>query len=244
MIEICCGSYEDAYHAYLGGAKQVELNSALHLGGLTPSLASLQLTKKNTGLTVVCMVRPRGAGFCYSSLEFEQMKEDAKILLDHGADGIAFGCLTSDNKIDIAKTKEMRELISSYQKDSVFHRAFDCVSDPIESIEILIELGIDRVLTSGLQQTAMLGKKLLKRLHKEYGKKIQILAGSGMNPSNVAAFIEETGVINVHSSCKEWVLDPTTIGENVNYCYGPIGHENAYDRVSKDLVTKLMQVKK
>jgi Uncharacterized protein involved in copper resistance len=244
MIEICCGSYEDVYHASLSGAMQVELNSALHLGGLTPSLASLQLTKKNTNLTVICMVRPRGAGFCYSPLEFEQMKEDAKILLDHGADGIAFGCLTPDNEIDIAKTKEMRELISSYQKESVFHRAFDCVSDPIGSIEILIALGIDRVLTSGLQQTAMLGKKLLKRLQKEYGEKIQILAGSGINANNVAAFIEETGIINVHSSCKEWVLDPTTKGENVNYCYGPIGHENAYDRVSKDLVTKLMQVKK
>lgn len=243
MIEICCGSYEDAYHSYLGGAEQIELNSALHLGGLTPSLASLQLTKKQTNLKVICMTRPRGAGFCYNEIEFEQMKEDAKLLLDHGADGIAFGCLTPDYKIDIDKTKEMIALIASYQKDIVFHRAFDCVNNPIECIEILIELGVDRVLTSGLQQTAMLGKDMLKRLQKEYGDKIQILAGSGIHVNNALEFMADTGIHNIHSSCKEWVNDPTTSGVDVNYCYGPKGHENDYDRVSKDIVNKLMQVK-
>jgi len=80
IIEICCGSYEDALNAYHGGAKRIELNSALYLGGLTPSLASLKLTKKNTNLKVITMVRPRGAGFCYNEIEFEVMKEDAKSL--------------------------------------------------------------------------------------------------------------------------------------------------------------------
>lgn len=244
MIEICCGSYEDAYQAYLGGAKQIELNSALYLGGLTPSLASLQLTKKKTNLKVICMIRPRGAGFCYNQIEFEQMKEDAKILLDHGADGIAFGCLTSDFKINIGMTKEMVDLVDSYQRECVFHRAFDCVNDPIECMEILVDIGIDRVLTSGLQQTAMLGKEMLKRLQKEYGDNIQILAGSGINVTNAKQFMIETGIENIHSSCKEWVHDPTTSGIDVDYCYGPVGHENKYDRVSKELVKLLMKVNK
>ena len=87
IIEICCGSYEDALNAYHGGAKRIELNNALHLGGLTPSLATLKLTKKNTNLKVITMVRPRGAGFCYNEIEFEVMKEDAKSLLENGADG-------------------------------------------------------------------------------------------------------------------------------------------------------------
>lgn len=69
VIEICCGSYEDAINAYRGGAKRIELNSALYLGGLTPSIATLELIKRNTDLEVICMVRPRGAGFCYSDLE-------------------------------------------------------------------------------------------------------------------------------------------------------------------------------
>ena len=100
MVEICCGSYEDARNAYLGGAKRIELNSALHLGGLTPSIASLTLTKKNTDLKVICMVRPRGAGFCYNDIEFEQIMEDAKVLLENGADGLAFGFLNKDYTID------------------------------------------------------------------------------------------------------------------------------------------------
>ena len=71
IIEICCGSYEDALAAYHGGAKRIELNSALHLGGLTPSVGALVLTKRNTDLKVITMVRPRGAGFCYSDADIE-----------------------------------------------------------------------------------------------------------------------------------------------------------------------------
>ena len=71
MIEVCCGSYEDALASYKGGAKRIELNSALYLGGLTPTLASLILVKKHTDLKVITMVRPRGAGFCYTEAEFE-----------------------------------------------------------------------------------------------------------------------------------------------------------------------------
>ena len=157
IIEICCGSYEDALNAYHGGAKRIELNNALHLGGLTPSLATLKLTKKNTNLKVITMVRPRGAGFCYNEIEFEVMKEDAKSLLENGADGIAFGCLNKDGSICIKQTKEMIEIIKSYQGEVVFHRAFDCVEDPYTSIELLIELGVDRILTSGLKPKAIDG---------------------------------------------------------------------------------------
>ena len=69
MIEICCGSYQDALVAYKAGAKRIELNCALELGGLTPSVSSLKLVKQNCDLDVICMVRPRGAGFCYTELE-------------------------------------------------------------------------------------------------------------------------------------------------------------------------------
>ena len=100
IIEICCGSYEDALNAYYGRAKRIELNSALHLGGLTPSIASLKLTKKNTNLKIITMIRPRGAGFCYNDIEFEVMKEDARCMLENKADGIAFGCLNQDGSIN------------------------------------------------------------------------------------------------------------------------------------------------
>ena len=107
LVEICCGSYEDALNAYYGRAKRIELNSALHLGGLTPSIASLKLTKKNTNLKIITMIRPRGAGFCYNDIEFEVMKEDARCMLENKADGIAFGCLNQDGSINEKQTKEM-----------------------------------------------------------------------------------------------------------------------------------------
>lgn len=242
MIEICCGSYEDALNAYRGGAKRIELNSALHLGGLTPSVSSLKLTKNNTDLKVICMVRPRGAGFCYSEAEFVQMMVEAKDLLENGADGLAFGFLLENHEIDIERTKQMVDLIKSYQKEAVFHRAYDCVNDPYSSIETLIDLKIDRLLTSGLQAKAMDGKELIKELQTKYGDKIELLAGSGVNASNGQEMILYTGINQIHSSCKDWRNDPTTSGEFVNYCYGPADHENDYDMVSQELVEKLVKL--
>ena len=115
IVEICCGSYEDAFVAYRAGAKRIELNSALYLGGLTPSLGTLQLVKKNTDLKVIAMVRPRGAGFCYSEADFEVMKMDAEILMENGADGIAFGCLDENGEIQEEQTKEIIDIIKKYQ---------------------------------------------------------------------------------------------------------------------------------
>ena len=241
MVEICCGSYYDAMQAYLGQAKRIELNSSLHLGGLTPSLASLKLTKENTHLKVICMVRPRGAGFHYLEEDFETMKEDCRLLMENGADGIAFGCLDENANIDVEQTRQMIDIIKEYHGEAVFHRAFDCVSDPYQSIELLIELGVDRVLTSGLKEKAMDGKALIKDLQEKYGDRIEILAGSGMNASNAKEMMDDTGIHQVHSSCKDWMNDPTTSGINVSYSYASSPHENDYDVVSKELVEKLVK---
>lgn len=239
-VEICCGSYEDAYQAWLGGAKRIELNQALFLGGLTPSLASLILTKQNTDLKVISMVRPRGAGFCYSDTEYETMLLDCKLLLENGTDGIAFGFLQADFSIDINRTKAFVDLIHSYGKEAVFHRAFDCVKDPYEAIETLISLGVDRLLTSGLENKAMDGIPLLKILQDKYGGQIQLLAGSGMNAENALELMDKTGICQVHSSCKDWKKDDTTRGKNVSYGYCA-SDEYAYEIVSKELVEVLVE---
>ena len=241
LVEICCGSYEDALNAYYGRAKRIELNSALHLGGLTPSIASLKLTKKNTNLKIITMIRPRGAGFCYNDIEFEVMKEDARCMLENKADGIAFGCLNQDGSINEKQTKEMIDIIKEYQGEVVFHRAFDCVADPYASIELLIHLGVHRILTSGLKPKAMDGKELIKDLQNKYGNQIEILAGSGINASNARKMMEDTGIYQVHSSCKDWINDPTTKTHEVSYAYAPSPHENDYDVVSKELVEKIVE---
>ena len=240
IIEVCCGSYDDALASYRGGAKRIELNSALYLGGLTPSLASLILTKKNTDLKVITMVRPRAAGFCYRDEEFETMKLDVTLMLENGADGIAFGCLTKDSEIDVKQTKEIVDIIKSFNKEVVFHRAFDCARDVDKAMNTLIELGVDRVLTSGLKPKAMDGIEMIKYLQDKYGDRIEILAGSGMNASNAKEMMDRTGISQVHSSCKGWRNDATTSGKYVNYCYAGDPHQNDYDVVDEELVRKIV----
>lgn len=241
IVEICCGSYSDCLNAYRGKAKRVELNSALHLGGLTPSLASLKLTKLHTDLKVIAMVRPRSAGFCYNEEEKETMKMDARILMEHGCDGIAFGFLQENGSIDLESTQSMVKLIKSFgaEKEAVFHRAFDCVNNPFEAIDQLVVCGIDRILTSGLQATAWLGKTMLAQLVEYSQGRIEILAGSGVNASNAISLMKDTGVNQIHSSCKDWEIDPTTTRNGVSYAY----HEsNDYEIVSEEKVHQLVNL--
>ena len=211
MIEICCGSYKDALAAYNGGAKQIELNAALALGGLTPSLASLTLTKRHTDLKVICMVRPRGGGFCYSEKELEVMMADCQLLLENGADGIAFGFLNSDLTIDSIRTQKMVDLIHQYKKEAVFHRAIDVVNDYKASIEILINLNIDRILTSGQKEKAPHAIERLASIQAKYGAQVTFLMGSGVNEKNAVELMQTTGITNIHSSCKDWRLDPSDL---------------------------------
>ena len=131
-VEICCGSYQDCLNAYHGGADRIELNSALFLGGLTPSIASLKLAKQEVEIPIVCMVRPRGAGFNYDESEIKVIFEDAKELLEAGADGLAFGFLNEDASIEVELTKKMVELIHSYGKEAVFHRAMTAWLMPMQ----------------------------------------------------------------------------------------------------------------
>lgn len=108
------------------------------------------------------MLRPRGAGFNYSQEEIETILEDASLFLENGVDGLAFGFLNKNKAIDVEKTRLMTDLIHNYKKEAVFHRAFDLCVDLNKAIEVLIELGIDRVLTSGGAVNAIEGIENLK----------------------------------------------------------------------------------
>lgn len=239
MIEVCCGSFEDGMNAYYGGAKRIELNSALYLGGLSPTVSTLKLLKAKTDLKIICMVRPRGAGFCYDENEFIQMKAEAKDFLENGADGIAFGFLTNDFLVDKEKTSEFVKLIHSYHKEAVFHRAFDCTADLKNAIAELITLHVDRILTSGGEANAIAGKDTIKRLEEHFGSQIEILAGCGINADNALGFKNYTHVKQLHSSCKSYKIDATTSNGKVSYGYY---HDNEmkYEVVNCDQVSKLI----
>ncbi|MDD7282087.1 MAG: copper homeostasis protein CutC [Erysipelotrichaceae bacterium] len=241
MIEVCAGSLQDCLAAYRAGAKRVELNSALSVGGLTPTISTLRKVKAQTNLIVICMVRPRAAGFCYDEIDTELMFDEAKELLENGADGIAFGFLNKDGSINIENTRKMVELIHSYHGQAVFHRAFDVTPDAFQAIEQLIECKVDRILTSGQQAKAMDGIGLIKSLQEQYGNQIELLAGSGMNANNALEMMEKTGIWQVHSSCKGYLKDNTTTMNGVSYSYLSKPHENDYDIVEENLVRKLLE---
>lgn len=218
-VEACCGGLDDAIAAALAGASRIELNSGLALGGLTPSPATLRLVKAKAGPPVVCMVRPRGAGFSYSGTEFAQMKAEAYDLLEAGADGIAFGFLTPDRQVDLDRTRLMAALAHSFGAEAVFHRAFDVAVDPLGTAAALAEAGVDRLLTSGQAATALEGAPLVARLQADLGGRLQILAGGGVRAGSVGELVAATGVRQVHASCRGLTVDPTTCGDAVSYAY-------------------------
>lgn len=239
-VEICTGSYADCMDAFHGGAERVELNSALSVGGLTASVAVLRRVKKETTLKVICMVRPRAGGFCYDEAETKIMMEEARLLLENGADGIAFGFLHADGTVHRERTLQMSELIHSFGKEAVFHRAFDVTKDPFQAMEVLLSCKIDRLLTSGQRAKAMQGAELIAQLQDRFGDRIEILAGSGVNAQNAGELLARTGIRQVHSSCKGYRLDPTTASEHVSYAYLDDAHAMEYDVVEETLVRALI----
>lgn len=242
ILEVCCGSYEDAKEAYLGGADRIELNSALWIGGLTPTMGSLALCKEEFSFPIIAMARPRGGGFCYSNTEYKEIRRDVELMLKQGADGIAFGFLQENREISKEYTKDITELIHYYKKEAVFHRAFDCIKEKEEAVEMLIELKINRILTSGGETTAYEGKSILKKLQTCYGSQIEFLPGSGIHTNNVLELVKTTGVSQIHSSCRGWKKDPTTMGDRVSFAYSTGENESNYEVVEGKKVVELKNI--
>ena len=166
--------------------------------------------------------------------------EDARILLENGSDGLAFGFLAADKRVNGERTGAMAALAHRYGAEAVFHRAFDCTPDPWEAAEELIRLGIDRILTSGQRERAEEGRELLGQLKARYGDRIQILAGSGVNAENAGALMAAAGLDQVHSSCRCWRRDRTARGGQVSFAFAPPPHEEEYDAVDGELVRRLI----
>lgn len=215
--EVCCGCTEDVIQAAKGGADRVELNSALFLGGLTPSLGTLIAVKRHTDIPVMAMVRPREGGFCYTETEYHTMLEDAKLLLEHGAEGLVFGFLLPDGTVDSRRTAGFTALCKS--REAVFSRAIDVCPNMEEAMEQLCALGIKRVLTSGGMPSALMGKEAIAKLQKKFGSRIEILPGGGIKPENVAEIVTHTGVNQVHSSARR-LFNDSSVEQNLQIFFG------------------------
>lgn len=236
IVEICCGTYTEAATAEAGGADRIELTNAMFMGGLTPSLGTLRKVKEKLTIKTIAMVRPRPGGFCYSPEELEVMELDARILMENGADGIIFGCLNPDRTVNVEANRRLAAIAHEFGGEAAFHRAFDCTPDPYAAIETLIDIGIDRVLTSGQENRPTEGVSLLKELNERYGDKIELLMLGGMTPEMGNELSAATGIEQFHTGCRTFVEDPTTVTGKVAYGYLPAPREAMYDAVDLEKV--------
>ncbi|MEG1560275.1 MAG: copper homeostasis protein CutC [Clostridia bacterium] len=239
-VEIALASASDAFLAKSAGAFRVELNSALSLSGLTPSMGEFLLARES-GIKIIAMVRPRRSGFLYDNFEFKTMLKDAELFMKNGASGIAFGFLTRDGKIDKEKTKAMVKTVGD--GETVFHRAFDVAqSDFRPSLETLIDCSVTRVLTGGKAKTAILGAKNILDMNVFSAGAIEILPGGGIRAKNALTLVKETGCPVVHASCARLEPDITEeLGKAIGVDFTPQGLERGYFRLDKKELTDLVR---
>jgi len=219
LIEVCCGSADDVIQAKLAGADRVELNSDLFHGGLTPTIGSLRVAKRETGLPVMTMIRPREGGFCYTAAEFSVCMEDAKALLAAGADGLVFGFLHEDGHIDLERTRALTQLALDAGKEAVFHRAIDVVPDWREAIDQLAALSVTRILTSGQEPDVSYGTDTVRQMIAYARGRIQILPGAGITLKNAARIVQETGTDQIHVAVHRSMWDRSVENNRAIY-YG------------------------
>ena len=206
-LEVCVDRIEDAVVAERAGATRIEFNQALSLSGLTPSPSSCRWLKSQLSIPLVAMVRPHDDGFVYSSQTQGIMLEECDELLAQRVDGIVVGALNENRELDLAFLKRVRNRVGSLEL--IMHRAFDEVDCQRTALEQLIDLGFDRVLTSGGAPSVPEGIERLKELVLQAGKRIEILPGGGVTSHNAGVVLQMTGAMQLHGSFKR--LDSTRL---------------------------------
>jgi len=196
ILEVCVNSAISALEAQKGGADRIELCENMHDGGTTPSAGTIRFTRKAIDIGLFVMIRPRGGDFLYSDAEFEIMKEDIRMAKKLGADGMVFGILLPEGRID----KERMKLLADYSRPMsvTCHRAFDMTEDPFLALDELIGIGIDRILTSGQKTSAAEGTELIKELIEKSSGRIIIMPGGGVKEYNIDKLIRQTGAKEIH----------------------------------------------
>lgn len=197
-LEIIGFNIENCLAAQEAGADRIELCASPGEGGTTPSYGFIQSAREKLQIALYVMIRPRGGDFLYNEVEFEIMKKEIECCKKSGCDGIVTGILTADGKVDKEKCKILIDL--AYPLEATFHRAFDRVENPLEALEDIIDLGFERILTSGLKPKAVESFKLLRDLVNRADERIIIMPGSGVTSENIISIAENTGAKEFHSS--------------------------------------------
>ncbi len=206
IIEIATSDFATTKSAVDGGADRIELCANLAEGGTTPSLGTIKRCREAFNVSLYPIIRPRGGDFLYNKDEYEIMLQDVRLCKHLGCDGVVTGMLNMDGSIDVARTSELIEL--AYPMGVTFHRAFDRCIDPFEALEELIEIGCERILTSGQQPTVNEGVELIAELNRKADGRIIIMPGSGVRKENIKMLAEKTGCVEFHSSLRSKTKSP------------------------------------
>ncbi|MEO8337697.1 MAG: copper homeostasis protein CutC [bacterium] len=196
LVEACVDAIDASLEAERGGAGRLELCGELVQGGVTPSAGLIAAVRDRVRIPLFVLIRPRTGDFLYSADERDVMLRDIASAKQLGADGIVIGALTANGDIDADLTRTLIEAARPMQV--TFHRAFDFARNQVAATDALLELGIDRVLTSGGASSALEGAGALKRLVERAGDAMTILAGGSITASNVADVVRLSGVREVH----------------------------------------------
>lgn len=196
QLEICLSGIESAVAAQLGGADRIELCENLLEGGTTPSFGLIARVAELLDIDIMVMIRPRGGDFLYSADEFAVMLADVQQLQNQRVSGAVFGVLLPDGRVDVERCK--RFIVATRPLTITFHRAFDMTRDPFEALDTLLELGVDRILTSGQAKTAVSGIPLIKKLQAHAGDALRIMPAVGISAQNVRHILDETNVRDIH----------------------------------------------
>lgn len=206
VLEVCVDSVESAIAAQEGGAARVELCDNLVEGGTTPSAGTIELARRNLRIAMNVIIRPRGGDFCYTDMEMEIMRRDIEFAKQSGADGVVIGILKPNGTIDRTRTRELIEL--ARPMSVTFHKAFDMTRNPFQALDTLIELGADRVLTSGQEESVLEGIETVRALVKRAGKRIIIMPGGSISARNFEIIRAKTGAREFHATAFHEFLSP------------------------------------
>lgn len=202
IFEVCVFSLADALLAEQSGVSRLELCASPGEGGVTPSLAMIEAALEYCSIPVFPMIRPRGGDFVYSPEEIRCMKRDIEHCKRLGVPGVVFGVLTHDGKIDAVLNAELREYAKPMSV--TFHRAFDHVVNHAEALEILIQSGFDRILTSGGALSVSDGLHYFPVLEQQSAGRITIMPGGGLHEHNLKEVLQTTTIREFHCSAKTW----------------------------------------
>ncbi|HNU87372.1 MAG TPA: copper homeostasis protein CutC [Ferruginibacter sp.] len=199
-LEVIGFTIEGCILAQSAGAHRIELCDNPGDGGTTPSHGFIKAAREKLKIDLFPIIRPRGGDFFYSDNEYEIMKTDVKLCKQLGCDGLVIGILNADGTIDKKRNATLVEL--AYPLGVTFHRAFDRTADAFKAMEDIIDIGCERILTSGQRPNAMDGADMIGQLIKQAGERIVIMPGSGVRSDNIMELAKKTGATEFHTSAR------------------------------------------